>query len=80
MAKFNNITFGGNVQYIAENAFDNRGDSSAYAGLTGKLYIQSSVKHVWKYAFANCDGITEIKYDNGVSISPEAFVECNVTP
>ena len=46
-AKFNNVYIGGNVQTIAERAFDN--SNGYYNGITGDIEINS--KNIWAYSF-----------------------------
>ncbi|MBE6852078.1 MAG: prepilin-type N-terminal cleavage/methylation domain-containing protein [Ruminococcus sp.] len=77
-AHIKNLTFGGKVKCIAEDAFNNTGN---YSNITGILTFESSVKNVWSRAFQNCTGITEIRYDkSSTKIMSDAFKGCNVSP
>jgi len=53
-ANFRNVTIGGNITTIAENAFDN--SSEKYIRFTGNLTIEKTVDKIWKEAFNECTG------------------------
>lgn len=76
-AKFNNVYIGGQVQSIAERAFDNSyGD---YNGITGDIEI--SVKNIWEKAFYKMESVDgnyrgKLILDEGVEkIGAYAFAE-----
>ena len=86
-AQFKNVTIGGKVKVLAEDAFNNNG---AYSKLTGNLTIESTVDYVWKRAFYNCsgfDGVLTLGFDynqetativDGIEkIGTEAFAGCS---
>lgn len=76
-AKFNNVYIGGNVQTIAERAFDN--SDEYYNGITGDIEI--NVKNIWEKAFYKMESVDEnyrgkLILDEGVeNIGAYAFAE-----
>lgn len=87
-AQFKNVTIGGKVKVLAEDAFNN--NNGAYSNLTGNLTIESTVDYVWKRAFYNCsgfDGVLTLGFDynqetativDGIEkIGTEAFAGCS---
>lgn len=87
-AQFKNVTIGGKVKVLAEDAFNN--NNGAYSNLTGNLTIESTVDYVWKRAFYNCsgfDGVLTLGFDynpetatmnDGIQkIGTEAFAGCS---
>ncbi|MGN0581585.1 MAG: leucine-rich repeat protein [Oscillospiraceae bacterium] len=76
-AKFNNVYIGGQVQSIAERAFDN--SDGGYNGITGDIEI--NVKNIWEKAFYKMESVDEnyrgkLILDEGVEqIGPYAFAE-----
>ena len=87
-AQFKNVTIGGKVKVLAEEAFNN--NNGAYSKLTGNLTIESTVDYVWKRAFYNCSGFEgeltlgfdynqeTAKIIDGIQkIGPEAFAGCS---
>lgn len=67
-AQFKNVTIGGKVKVLAEDAFNN--NNGAYSNLTGNLTIESTVDYVWKRAFYNCSGF-DGKLTLGFDYNPE---------
>lgn len=87
-AQFKNVTIGGKVKVLAEDAFNN--NNGAYSKLKGNLTIESTVDYVWKRAFYNCsgfDGVLTLGFDynpetatmnDGIQkIGTEAFAGCS---
>ncbi|MDD6825955.1 MAG: leucine-rich repeat protein [Oscillospiraceae bacterium] len=87
-AQFKNVTIGGKVKVLAEEAFNN--NNGAYSKLKGNLTIESTVDYVWKRAFYNCSGFEgeltlgfdynqeKAKIIDGIQqIGPEAFAGCS---
>lgn len=86
-AQFKNVTIGGKVSCLAEDAFKN--DNGIYSKLTGNLTIESTVDSVWRQAFYNCSGFdgvltlgldynseTGVLNDGVENIGDEAFSGC----
>lgn len=77
-AHFKDITFGGKVTTIAEDAFNNT--NGKYDGIQGSLTLKDNAKYIWARAFYNCGGLETFNLPSNTVIGSEAFTGTKYNP
>ena len=77
-AHFKDITFGGKVTTIAENAFNNT--NGKYDGIQGSLTLKDNAKYIWARAFYNCSGLETFNLPSDTVIWSDAFTGTKYNP